>query len=529
MDEISSVEGRYRDLFQRASRAATDEECEQCVAEIEQMLRSATAPGDCGRLLMCRARVRSNQWRTAAVYEDAREAMRLFERAGEGDLVVDAASWAAAHASRMGELTVASELATRSLVALAWVEDDRLRMEIFNRLGIFCISFLDYDRAQEQFEASLAAAERIGDREKICRQLHNIADVLLLAARQRRLAHVQTGDEELARAETVVRELLARATDEFNRRTASHRLLAEVLCELGRWEEALAVLDQFRDQTSGIAPAAQRAALAWIEARCLRLAGRPEKAVIEAERAVAIAQYSDDDHELMLALEELAACQEAAGDSNGALATAREVKASMWTIHQRQTRQLVQEVWGRADLLRDQATLQSQAAEASRRADEDALTGIGNRRILERFLVSDAHEQHQLALIVVDIDHFKQINDTYGHQIGDAVLRRIGHLLRDEMRAHQVAVRYGGDEFVVGLLGVDLDAAAGFAERLRRRIEELDWSVLAPLLRVTTSLGVASGARRRWRAVFSEADAALYAAKRGGRNTVLTAPGLHRA
>jgi diguanylate cyclase (GGDEF)-like protein len=97
------------------------------------------------------------------------------------------------------------------------------------------------------------------------------------------------------------------------------------------------------------------------------------------------------------------------------------------------------------------------------------------------------------------------------------------------MRAHQVAVRYGGDEFVVGLLGVDLDAAAGFAERLRRRIEELDWSVLAPLLRVTTSLGVASGARRRWRAVFSEADAALYAAKRGGRNTVLTAPGLHRA
>ena len=180
----------------------------------------------------------------------------------------------------MGELSVASELATRSVLALETVEDDRLRVEIYNRLGIFWISFLDYDRAIEQFETfALGAAERIGDREKICRQLHNIADGLRLAARQRQLAHVQTGGDELARAETVVRELLARATEEFNRRTASHRLLAEALCELGRVEEALAVLSQFRDQTSDIAPAAQRAALAWIEARCLRLAGRPEKAV----------------------------------------------------------------------------------------------------------------------------------------------------------------------------------------------------------------------------------------------------------
>jgi diguanylate cyclase (GGDEF)-like protein len=529
MGESDSVEARYRDLFERASRAATEDECAHILAEIERSLRSAVDPADRGRLLMCRARVRSNQWRTAAVYEDAREAMRLFERAGEGDLAVDAASWAAAHASRMGELAVASELATRSLLALETVEDDRLRAEIFNRLGIFCISFLDYDRAIEQFEASLGAAERSGDLEKISRQLHNIADALLLAARQRKLAHVEADGEELARAETVVRELLARATPEFNRRAASHRLLAEALCEMGRPEEALAALDQFRDQTSGIAPAAQRAALAWIEARCLRLTGRPEEAVAEAGRAVAIARYSDDDHELMLALEELAACQETAGDGAAALATAREVKATMWTIHQRQARQLVQEVWSRADFLRDKATLQSQAAEASRRADEDALTGIGNRRILGRFLRNEAPGQHELALIVVDIDGFKEINDTFGHSIGDAVLRRIGHLLRDEMRPRQVAVRYGGDEFVVGLLGVDVEAAAGFAERLRRSIEELDWSVLAPRLRVTTSLGVAAGARRRWKAVFSVADEALYAAKRAGRNTVVTAPGPGRA
>jgi diguanylate cyclase (GGDEF)-like protein len=429
----------------------------------------------------------------------------------------------------MGEISVASELATRSLVALEVVEDDRLRMEIHNRLGIFCGSFLDYDRAIEQFEASLAVAERIGDREKISRQLHNIADTLLVAARERRLANMQTGGEELTRAETVVRRLLAQATDAFIRRGASHRLIAEVMCEQGRAEEALEVLDRFRDQVSGIEPAAQRAAVAWIEARCLRLAGRPEKALAEAQRAVAIAQFSADDHELMVALEELAACQEAAGDGPAALATAREVKATMWTIHARQARQLVQEVWGRADFIRDQATLQSQAAEASRRAGEDAVAGLGNRQILERFLRNEAPGQQQLALILLDIDDFKEINRTFGHRIGDDVVRRIGRLLRNDMQPHSVAVRYDGDEFVLGLLGADLPTAADLAERLRRTIEELDWDLLSLGLRITASLGLACGSRRDSTALFSAADAALVAAKSEGGNTVVAAPDLDRS
>jgi diguanylate cyclase (GGDEF)-like protein len=483
----------YDDLFKRAGRAATDDEREQVVAEIELLLGSARDPYDRGRLLMCRARVRSNQWRTALVYEDARAAMRQFEKAGEGALVVDAASWAAAHASRMGELSVASELATRSLLALESVEDDALRVDIFNRLGIFCISFLDYDRALEQLDASLAAAERLGDVEKISRQLANIADCLLLIHRQRHSAHVQDDGTELLRANSAIEELFDRATDDFIRRTGIYRLRAEVLCELGRPQDALAVLDKYRDQSSGLAIAAQRAAIAWVTARCLRLDGQADRALAEAHRAVSIAQDSNDDQAWMEALEELAAAQEAVGDSNGALATAREVNARIWTIHQRQTSQLVKEVWGRADFIRDQGTFQSQAAAASRRADEDALTGIGNRRVLERFLRNEAPGQHQLALIVIDVDNFKVINDTFGHGIGDDVLRRIGRLLRDEMRDNQVAVRYDDDEFVLGLLGVDLSQAVSFSERLRRRIEELDWSALAPTLRVAASQGGAAG------------------------------------
>ena len=344
----------YSALYERARRAATPEERDRCLAEIEQLLQTADIPADRGRLLMCRARVRSNQWHTAEVYEDAREAMREFEKAGEGDLVVDAASWAAAHASRMGELSVASDLATRSLLALETVEDESLRIEIHNRLGIFCVSFLDYGRALDQLESALAAAERVGDLDKISRQLANLGDCLLLIYRQRRFAEVQNAEAQLLRAHTVIEDLFARATDDFIRRTGTYRLRAEALCELGRPKEGLAVLDQYDD--AGLAVSAQLSAIAWIRARCLRLSGDPDAAVIEADRAVAFARDSDDDQALMEALEELAAARAAAGDKDGALDAASQVNARMWTIHQRETRQLVKEVWWRADFIRNQAS-----------------------------------------------------------------------------------------------------------------------------------------------------------------------------
>ena len=236
----------YESLFARSSLAATPAECEECLREIERGLACATDAVGRARLLMCRARVRSNQWQTAEVCADARAAMSLFESAGEAELAVDAASLGAAHASRLGELSLASELATKAILALDSVTDDRLRLEIANRLGIFCDSFLDYDRAVEQFEDALAAAERIGDREKIHRQLHNIADMLLLAARQRRLSGLDDGNGRLEHAEVLVRRLLRVGAGELNRRYASHRLLAEILCDLGRPDESMRVLDDSR-------------------------------------------------------------------------------------------------------------------------------------------------------------------------------------------------------------------------------------------------------------------------------------------
>jgi diguanylate cyclase (GGDEF)-like protein len=522
VDPSACLSADYEVLRERAKLVATPEECEEYLAEVGRALESVASPVGRARLLMCRAHVLANQWRMAEVCEDARAAMALFEGADEPELALDAASWAAVYAICVGQLSLASELATKIILALGSVTDDRLRMEITNQLGVFCYECLDFDRAVEQFEASLEAAERTGDRDNVHRPLFNIAETLLLAYRQRRTAHVETGTELLEHAELTVRRLLAEGSAEMVRRFGSYRLLAEVLCELGRVEEALRVLDEPRHETDAITPVAQRASLALVEARCLRLAGRAGEALASATRAVHFAEVSCDDHELMLVFEELAACEEAAGDLKSALEHAREVKARMWAIHQRQTKQLVREVWERAELERDRSDLQAQAAEATRSAEEDDLTALGNRRLLERFLREGSVRQADVAFILVDVDCFKEINDTLGHQVGDAVLRQLGQLFLGQVRAGQVAVRYGGDEFVLALPGADLLVAYGFAERLRLAVLGHDWHTVAPSLQVTVSLGVACGPAAAWQAVIAAADAPLYAAKQRGRNTVVT-------
>ncbi len=513
----------YEALLERTRLASTPAECEACLPEISLALESATALIDRARLLLCRARVRSHQALNREACEDASTAMALFEMAGDSELAADAASLGAAHASRLGNVSLASQLAPKGILGLDSVNDDRLRMEITNRLGVLCYYYLDYDRAVVQFEFSLTAAERIGDGQKLCRELYNIAEALLLASQQHEKPGAAIETERLEQAEAMARRLIAEEKVLDNPRLGSYRLLAEVLCELGRVGDALGVLAEFPGTENHLTASKPDPELAWIEARCLRLAGRTEDATAVAHLAVRVVEAVDDEHDLMLAIEELAACEAAGGDLAGALADAREVQKHMWQIHQSQTRQLVQQIWASADLERDRRSLQDQAAKATRSAEEDALTGIGNRRLLERFLSEEAVRESDVACIIADIDSFKEINDTFGHDVGDAVLQQVALLIASKTRVGQQAVRYGGDEFVVALSGVNLAGAYGFAERIRLAVSGLDWTIVAAGLHVTMSFGVACGPAKGWQEALTAADGRLLAAKRWGRNAVVTA------
>jgi two-component system, cell cycle response regulator len=158
----------------------------------------------------------------------------------------------------------------------------------------------------------------------------------------------------------------------------------------------------------------------------------------------------------------------------------------------------------------------------------DGLTQVDNRRCLEERL----HEMWQhsirlhepIALIICDIDKFKAVNDTYGHQAGDSVLKEFAQLLKSEAREIDRVGRYGGEEFLLILSGTVLDAAVTFAERLREKVEGHTFSYEGGTLRRTMSCGVAASPHPKVKdqeALLRAADDALYVAKETGRNRVI--------
>ena len=172
-----------------------------------------------------------------------------------------------------------------------------------------------------------------------------------------------------------------------------------------------------------------------------------------------------------------------------------------------------------------EASFQQQMYDAALR---DALTGAYNRKHFGEALASEIaytrRHQAALSLVLLDIDFFKKVNDTYGHVAGDAVLVQVARHVSAAVRREDLFARYGGEEFAVLARGTAGEAAAGFAERLRVGIEALAVPHEGQLLHVTVSLGVASAPAPDVNApedLIMRADGALYAAKRGGRNRVV--------
>jgi diguanylate cyclase (GGDEF)-like protein len=157
----------------------------------------------------------------------------------------------------------------------------------------------------------------------------------------------------------------------------------------------------------------------------------------------------------------------------------------------------------------------------SRHAYLDDLTHLGNRRALLRHLGTMATRGvTEVAVVLVDLDHFKVVNDTHGHEVGDRTLVRVADILRGAVRTEDLAVRLGGDEFLLVLASTPLEAALDRAATIVHAIAAQDWQQIAAGLRVTASAGVSSGDPKHVEDVNAAADAALYRAKTGGRNRI---------
>lgn len=192
-----------------------------------------------------------------------------------------------------------------------------------------------------------------------------------------------------------------------------------------------------------------------------------------------------------------------------------------------------------ASLLEANARLEEQLATASQKMQEqaqdleckladaltDPLTGIPNRRAFNQELARRFPEFRRigtpLSLVMIDVDHFKKFNDTYGHQAGDEVLRSVGRVLREMVREMDLPSRFGGEEFAVILPTTLLATSLQVAERIRVAIEQARSNFEGAELQVTISIGVAQiGDTDDEASLIKRADMALYAAKKGGRNRV---------
>jgi len=175
--------------------------------------------------------------------------------------------------------------------------------------------------------------------------------------------------------------------------------------------------------------------------------------------------------------------------------------------------------------------LQKELLETNKRLEllsiTDGLTKLYNHRYLQDELLRAFEESHRyerpLSLAIIDLDFFKKINDTYGHAVGDEVLKDVSKIFRESVRSSDLVARYGGEEFAVMMPETQLDDAIVFAEKIRALIEETPMHTQAGSLHATVSIGVAAMPQSHIRSakeLVVHADKALYRAKRNGRNQV---------
>lgn len=187
------------------------------------------------------------------------------------------------------------------------------------------------------------------------------------------------------------------------------------------------------------------------------------------------------------------------------------------------------------ELARSHAELKASHEKIAEQADvlrelslRDALTHLHNRRHFDeqagKLFIHAKRSARPLTVMMGDIDHFKQINDTFSHAIGDKVLRTVGEILRAQTRETDLVARYGGEEFVIAFVDTPLDQAHQLCDKLRAHIAAHDWSDIDPQLKVTISIGLAQLERdHNLDQVMQNADEQLYRAKSAGRNQVCRA------
>lgn len=178
----------------------------------------------------------------------------------------------------------------------------------------------------------------------------------------------------------------------------------------------------------------------------------------------------------------------------------------------------------------DLKQLQQDLEKSQKEAETDTLTDLTNRRGLEKKLEIESIRARQndtpFSIILIDIDHFKKVNDSFGHLVGDSLLKNIANLLRDHLRKNDIAARYGGEEFLVLLPETEIGGALSVGEKIRAALSAKEWKIKdtgKSMGRITVSMGIAQyDLQEKMEDFIKRADDALYLAKNNGRDRIVT-------
>ncbi|NCT82055.1 MAG: GGDEF domain-containing protein [Comamonadaceae bacterium] len=492
--------------------------------------------------------------RLTASARHATEALALAERLGEDGLLADALT---SQCYVYGQLLMgrdALESGMKALAAARRAADPVREAWALNRVGVAYSSLENPVQACASTEQAMEIATASGTPEVLFSCQNNLAYFWL-----RRVEDAQALGRDaplLAEALASARRAAEQATERARRSGSPFQVtvalsnLVNALLAGGLLDEALPLLNEFGHiahdhgyHTLAIEADMQRAVFLRLKGEPLQ-AARLLTALLQAatepppklrrllmralyETHKACGQY----REALSWLEELVGLDRQLSRDNLVLQT--EVILIRDQVEQAQARadsaaaDARRERARAAHLESEQQRLREHAMALDRAAHEDVLTGLHNRRHAEfalPLLVEGARMAGQvISVAALDVDHFKRINDSHGHAVGDAVLQQLAQLLRHRLRSADLMARMGGEEFLAVLVGIAPPQAAEICERLRLAVAEHDWAAITPGLVVRISVGIAGGALQQQQQgdnLLRRADRALYAAKRSGRNRV---------
>lgn len=469
--------------------------------------------------LQLRAAALGDAGDTQAKYADLAAALSSAKHDDLPRWVVRASALAAATALELGHVTRALDHAVDSLVA---AQDTRVEIEDHLSAAASLGSLFTHIGAPGVSAQILEGAWR---RVESVHELPWVAYVTLvnLGHALGQIVPMLTGDERRQAAERArqVNEIVI-AADVAGQvcRDAARGNHSILLAHLGLSSLAQVQLDALEMDSQTLAP--DKAATIYQARGQVALANdQPSLALELFSQAVACYAEAGLPLEEVAVLEQRAVAHQALGDLPAALADLRLALARSKNSGRKGIERLAGQVFTRAQDVLERRSLADTAKTLEEANMQDPLTGLGNRRRWER-LVAERGGQ-RVGLLLCDLDRFKSVNDDFGHDTGDAVLRRISELINATARAGDIVIRWGGEEFLVV---VAIDNAAGpqrQAERLRDAVSRAGWDDLLRDGRgVTLSIGVAKGELGDPTLVF-RADEAMYAAKLAGRNRVVTA------